>query len=283
MMVVDTVLKETIESYRSNPIDLLGINDAEGENYYIARETHAYKRTLTDVLACFPQKGNIKILEIGSFLGIVSITLAQLGFSVTASDDPIFINNPNLQQRYHAHHIEILPHDLKQTKFPAADESYDLVIMCETLEHLNFNPLPLLSEINRILKPNGKLYLSLPNLASLKKRVSLLFGKSINDPLEFYFQQLDKNENMVNSSHWREYTTDEVNLMLERLGFQIHKQYYFYGHLGFNKKASLLNALKNVTVKTIYTLFPATRPNQTTIAEKQKYMHPDFHFWKMSS
>jgi hypothetical protein len=50
------------------------------------------------------------------------------------------------------------------------------IVMCEVLEHLNFNPLPLIKEINRVGKPNSLFYLSLPNQAYYRNRLKLLFG-----------------------------------------------------------------------------------------------------------
>jgi hypothetical protein len=99
--------------------------------------------------------------------------------------------------------------------------------MCETLEHLNFNPLPVLFEINRVLKINGIFYLSLPNLAKGRNRINMLLGRSINNPINDYFAQLGRKGNMIVGIHWREYTAKEVKEMLEKLGFEVHKHYLY--------------------------------------------------------
>ena len=46
-------------------------------------------------------------------------------------------------------------------KMPVPDESYDLVFCSQTLEHVP-NPIPVLREFNRILKPGGQAWLSAP-------------------------------------------------------------------------------------------------------------------------
>lgn len=51
----------------------------------------------------------------------------------------------------------------------------DLVIALEVIEHL-FDTDLFLSEVHRVLKPNGFLILSTPNLASLPNRLRLLLG-----------------------------------------------------------------------------------------------------------
>lgn len=53
--------------------------------------------------------------------------------------------------------------------------SVDLVLALEVIEHL-FDTDLFLSEIHRVLKPEGFLILSTPNLASLPNRLRLLFG-----------------------------------------------------------------------------------------------------------
>lgn len=47
-----------------------------------------------------------------------------------------------------------------------ADSSFDLVVCCETIEHVP-DPRTALRELARVLRPGGKLMLSTPNYASL--------------------------------------------------------------------------------------------------------------------
>ncbi len=47
------------------------------------------------------------------------------------------------------------------TKFPFVDKDFDSVVTNQVLEHV-FNPNSFLSEINRVLKPHGKLLLTVP-------------------------------------------------------------------------------------------------------------------------
>jgi SAM-dependent methyltransferase len=143
--------------------------------------------------------------------------------------------------------------------------------MCETLEHLNFNPLPALQEINRILKDDGLLYLTTPNMASLKNRLALLRGRSIHNSIRDYFAQLDKNDNMIVGLHWREYTAEEVKEMLERLGFEVVNQ-YLYTEYTVNRKSSFKDIAKNVLIKSI----PDLRERLVTIARKRVYPELDF-------
>ncbi len=259
--VFDT-LDGVISGYQDYPIDLLGTGDGDGEYTYMVNARRSYQRTIADVVELFPERLSgsnepVKILEIGAYLGVVSLTLSQLGFSVTACDIPEFMQNKQLQERYSRDGVSILSANLRDYKVPAPSEEFDLVIMCETLEHLNFNPVPVLLEINRVLKKTGGFYLSLPNLTSLVNRVKLLLGHSIHNPVSDFFAQFSDKGNMIVGLHWREYTAGEIQALLDKLGFIIEKQYFFTSN-----QASF-------PARLIYKFAPFLRQNQTVIARKE--------------
>ncbi len=55
-----------------------------------------------------------------------------------------------------------------------------MVLATEIIEHLPFNPYPILSETFRVLKPKGKLILSTPNLPKMDNLLPFLFGRTIH-------------------------------------------------------------------------------------------------------
>lgn len=274
---LDVHLNRVIERFRETPIDLMDTNDADGEYRYLLHSRSSYLRTINDIVGMYARSsdkkpaGEIKVLEIGSFLGAVSIILAELGFSVTAMDIPEFMGNCRLQQKFIQSGVRWLSCNLKHYTIPVDSEQYDLVIMCETLEHLNFNPIPVLAEINRVLVTGGYLYISLPNLASLVNRIKLLMGKSIHNPVSDFYEQLERENNMIVGIHWREYTKKEITAMLDRTGFDVIRHYY---------SCSLQS---HFSVKWLYYLFPQIRPNQTAITIKRIESGNDFHFCEATS
>src|SRR5665213_2737386 len=142
-------------------------NDNSAPSTYIHRHRHEYIRTVRDVLSSAPLTTPRKILELGAFFGVVCMALKSLGYDVTAADAPEYINLPEQQSRYARHGIKTQAVRLQEYVLPFADETFDVVILCEVLEHLNFNPLPLLKDINRVGKPGSVFYLSLPNGANI--------------------------------------------------------------------------------------------------------------------
>ena len=66
---------------------------------------------------------------------------------------------------------------------PFEDGSFDAVVVGEILEHVRF-PDEVISEIARVLKPDGVVVGSVPNAFRLKNRVKFLFGRSPeNNPM----------------------------------------------------------------------------------------------------
>lgn len=72
--------------------------------------------------------------------------------------------------------MEIARIDLEAERLPWRDESVDVVVCNQVLEHLKNVWLPM-TEMHRVLRPGGHAVLSVPNLASLHNRVLLALGR----------------------------------------------------------------------------------------------------------
>jgi len=267
------LLKEVIEEYRSSPIDLLNIGDAENEFDYLNNHRGSFVRTVRDInLFCKNIDPARRVLEIGSFLGPVSFALKRIGYDVSSLDIPEFHESEKLKAMYKKNGVPFDGLNLRCAKLPYESGSFDAVIMCEVLEHLNFNPLPILQEINRILKSGGLIYIGMPNQSSLHNRLCLLFGRSIHNAVDDFFQQLDKKNNMIVGLHWREYTMKESLQMINALNFETVASYYFVE--GGASRASMFGNW----VRRIVFLYPAFRPYQVVIG--RKIADAKFDFWR---
>ena len=233
---------------------------------YLAEHRHEYIRTVNDIVCHRPATHTpITVLEIGAFFGTVCIALSRLGYNVTAADIPEYIDMPEQVARYARHNIATKGVRLEQFELPFEDASFDVVVMCEVLEHLNFNPLPLLKEINRVLVPGGMLYLSLPNYARTKNRLSALRGGSAGIPVHEFFEQLDPASAVIANGHWREYTMPEIRALLEPLGFRLQSHYYFsYGETVPG------GSVRKRLGKLFYRIFPSLKENQTAVAIRER-------------
>jgi 2-polyprenyl-3-methyl-5-hydroxy-6-metoxy-1,4-benzoquinol methylase len=232
---------------------------------YVGSHRHEYIRTVRDVLKHRPlSTDGTKVLELGAFFGVVCIALASLGYDVTAADIPEYIELPEQVERYARFGIKTKGVRLQDFVMPFDDEQFDVIIMCEVLEHLNFNPLPLLKEINRIGKPGSIFYVSMPNAGSIFHRFAVARGYAGGVQVAEFFEQLDPHNSLIANGHWREYTAAETRQMLEPLGFQIADQYFF--SLGETLPPK---GVKSSLFRRFMKMWPVFKENQTTIAVRQ--------------
>ncbi len=261
------LIDSIIEEFRNFDLDPYGARElGGGQSWYLRDHRHEYVRTVCDVVHYSERRTVKQILEIGAFFGVVSIALSKLGFHVCAADLPDYACMPEQKERFARHGIEIVGVNLEDYRLPFPDERFDTIIMCEVLEHLNFNPLPLIKEINRVGAPESLFYLSLPNLASIHNRLNLLRGRPPSIvSIQHFFDQLDRTKPEIANGHWREYTGPEVRELLERMGYRILRQYYF----GLGETLDTLT-LRNRLSSMLYRAFPALKENQTTLAIRQR-------------
>lgn len=76
---------------------------------------------------------------------------------------------------------------------PFPEDSFDVVIMAEVLEHLPY-PMITLGEIKRVLKKNGKFIGNVPLAYHLKDRIQILRGRKLlisGDPTHLQFLSYD--------------------------------------------------------------------------------------------
>ncbi|MEO8594666.1 MAG: glycosyltransferase [Candidatus Solibacter sp.] len=109
--------------------------------------------------------------------------------------------------------------DAEKDVFPYADEHFATVICGELIEHLFEDPMHLMSEVNRILKPGGHLVLTTPNIAALRGISGILQGYHPG----FFHAYIRPAEGTgeVDARHNREYAPREIYQLLENSGFAV--------------------------------------------------------------
>ncbi|MEM0241072.1 MAG: class I SAM-dependent methyltransferase [Candidatus Nezhaarchaeales archaeon] len=179
------------------------LNDAKVlHSFYIEFGRRLY--TLKLVLEFCPPGS--EVVDLGASPFIVSCALARMGYRVVAVDyDP-----EEYSTIASACGVKTIRADLERNRLDLADASMDCAVFTEVLEHLSpYCVGHIISEINRVLKPGGKLVLTTPNIASLFRRLRLLLGVQPQ-----YI------------THIHEYTKKEVVELLERHGFRILEAHY---------------------------------------------------------
>ncbi|MEO6820159.1 MAG: class I SAM-dependent methyltransferase, partial [Ginsengibacter sp.] len=119
--------------------------------------------------------------------------------------------------------LNIVKGTIGKGALPFADSTFDAIILNEVFEHLNTNLIDVITDIKRILKMGGKLFISTPNLKSMVGiKNFLLHGKAYSCCGELY-EEYNKVAKYGHMGHVREYTPREVILFLNKMGFSVEK------------------------------------------------------------
>ncbi|MDW8233950.1 MAG: methyltransferase domain-containing protein [Roseiflexaceae bacterium] len=102
--------------------------------------------------------------------------------------------------------------NIEKDIFPFPNESFDLVLCMEVLEHLTYCPSHTLAESHRVLLPGGKLLITVPNYLRSQRIVQIALGR----PDDFPYVGTG-----IQGRHQRELTFDEMKLLLEACNYRI--------------------------------------------------------------
>lgn len=108
--------------------------------------------------------------------------------------------------------IEVRVFNIEKDPFPFADDTFDVVLCMEVLEHLGYSPSHMLAEAHRVLKPGGLMFITVPNFINLKRTVNMLFNRPCGYPYSGYG---------IYGRHQREYAPFEVAALLEACHYQV--------------------------------------------------------------
>lgn len=179
------------------------------DEYHNVSHKRRYARTIQVLLDQNPQG---KLLELGTskLLPQCLETLApDLEISVTDFDleKPAKWEKKIGNKSYEAYSL-----DLEKTPLPIPDSTFDYVICCEVLEHMEVDPMFMLSEINRVTKDGGTLILTTPNIVSSRGITKMLLGIE-----PYFFMQYHIPGNY--HRHNYEYSIHGVVAVLKSAGF----------------------------------------------------------------
>jgi SAM-dependent methyltransferase len=138
----------------------------------------------------------------------------------------------------------------------------------DLLEHLA-RPEVLLGECRRLLKPQGQILISEPNVANITVRLSLLFGR---------FEYTDRG--ILDKTHLHLYTRKSARRLIEAAGFEILRQKTTIMPLELALRipaTSPLMKLANLLLKVLTAIMPGllgyqcifvARPNERSITHQ---------------
>ncbi|MFH1691504.1 MAG: class I SAM-dependent methyltransferase [Candidatus Omnitrophota bacterium] len=169
---------------------------------------------LEQIISIFIKEKKGCVLDLGCGDGDYSVRLKEIGFDVKAAD----LDLARFKQRGK---IDFQECDVTK-RLPFADSSFDYVLLAEVIEHLK-NPYAVMQEIGRVLKKEGKLVISTPNVLNLKSRVRYLFEGCYEFFREPLLEQSRNPKEVIFNLHVIPWRYHELEYLLEDSGFSVEE------------------------------------------------------------
>ncbi len=189
-------INELIENERSRTCG------KERSDVYAKNHKKRFHITL-DICKKYVPDRNSRVLDIGRSNLTVLLSnyynnVSSLGFNIKEDDGG---HRENIEIRNVPHIVYNLNESKNITSWPDYPENFDLIVFCETLEHIYTAPEYILLMFKYLLKPRGLIILTTPNAVSFHKRIILLRGKNPAERIRFYD---------LNPGDYRQYIRNEI-------------------------------------------------------------------------
>jgi SAM-dependent methyltransferase len=193
---------------------------ASGARSYVETHLTRLQRTLQITP---PGTADGRILEMGAYLQITPSLKTKLGYgevrgcyfgSLGRVDHKRVVSDSGEEFSCDVDHF-----NAEKDAFPYTNEHFTTVLCCELIEHLAEDPMHMMAEINRILKPGGHLVLTTPNIGSLRALSAILQGFHPGFFPAYILPAKEGEE--PEARHNREYTPREIHHLLTGSGFEV--------------------------------------------------------------
>ena len=232
---------------------------------YIDMSTYFQMRHIVNKLRSIcPAFEKLSLLDIGCGPLDKTAIFNSLGFKTYAVDDlddPWHKQNDNIAtiiKFAHDEGVNFYKQEKNDYSIPFPDNFFDVITSISVFEHLHSSPRLILNSIGKLLKPKGVLVIAMPNSVSLRKRLSVMLGKSNYNPVDELYYSLDEYR-----GHIREYTLDETEYICKLSGYKVVHSSHFE-HLAYEKLSFPLKQLYLI----ITSALPSLRNGVLVIARK---------------
>lgn len=207
---------------------------------------------------------NSKVFDLGSGPCDKTAIAQLMGCKCTAVDDlndDWHLKNDNVAKiEKYAASIGI---NFSREFIPPAESTYDMVMMNDVLEHIHDSPRDLLNMLVSGLKEEGYLFITVPNLANIRKRIDLLRGRSNLPNYDLYYWY---------RGTWRgpqrEYVRNDLISLCSNIGLEI---------IELRAVHHMLQRLPNyarLPYKALTAIFPDFRDSWLLVARKPANWNP---------
>jgi len=202
-------------------------------------------------------RGPCRVLDVGAHWLHQSYLYARDGYEVTAADVGEAFDSDAVKRLAKALRIRLLPcGDLStgQALAPLHENSFDVILFTEIVEHLAFNPVALWRALHRVLAPAGRILVTTPNYRALRSTLRRWGGQGMR--FRGGLPVADILRTPTYGHHWKEYTLGEVREYFSLLSpdFAVSKALYVEDYYRSpSAQARVARCIERVV--------PAIRPN----------------------
>jgi SAM-dependent methyltransferase len=171
---------------------------------YVASHWSRYVHLLASLPAMTPQTS---VLEIGA--SIVSSALKHVGARVAVAYHEL---EPEWANRHREEGIESVAVELLRDALPWPGNTFDVILCDQVIEHFPLAPDFLVQQMLFMLKPGGRLVISVPNFAAWEKRWALWRGHNPQEPMD---------RSWIYYAHHREMVMAELEALVRLNGGEV--------------------------------------------------------------
>ena len=184
---------------------------------YMEKSTSAYS-TIAKVVMRHLSPGS-KVLDFGCGPCDKAAVLQALGFDCYGYDDlgDDWHNIDGNRETIVSFAASLgIKFNLASSELPYSQDSFDLIMLNDIIEHLHESPRYLLNTLLRLTKPNGYILITVPNAVNLRKRLLVLTGKTNYARFGAYYWSEG-----TWRGHVREYVKDDLQSLAKYTGMEI--------------------------------------------------------------
>ena len=145
----------------------------------------------------------MRILDVGTADGYLGAILKEWGHSLVGVEQDM-VAAERARSRYDAFHVA----NIEDFNFPYKEE-FDFILFADVLEHLK-DPILVLRRALPTLKKTGEVIVSIPNVANIVIRLSLLTGR---------FDYCD--HGILDRTHLRFFTLSSLRKMMQEASYRV--------------------------------------------------------------